>query len=496
MTTSLGLSAGSGMIHCVLLTTDENGRTDAINRVIDVDPTDGLTRAGRVNSGIDLMLGQAKDAGGRVGTIGVAYRTDDQAKDISSRGTGAKRQIHLIAETEAVAHQLITSGEISRFESVVVVDLGDTGMSLYTVDPKTRRVSDHRRSTVLSGNAVDALLVDEITRADRLRGRRRSSVISACRTAKEELSVRDSTALMTGNPALPITVTRATLERLARPMASAAADEVSEYVSGARSAEAVVLVGGLANVPMIRDLVIERSGLEPVLPQAPESVAATGAARLAATGRGGSTLTFIGGRRSRDWLSAAPLAVFGALLAGALMTVYAVGSSLAGNPSTPSTAPPSVSAEADRATTTTATDPGSVTQRPGTTVTSIPQQISVPYVPPPATDTIGTAGGGNQDPGWATTELPAPTGPSDPPSTSTLDPSLWPFPIPTITWPPQFSQLPPVPPNSTGMVPPPATTPITPPPSTPAPAPGDAAPAAPAESAPQAETIPTTPPVS
>lgn len=492
MTTSLGLSAGSGMIHCVLLTTDESGRTHAINRVIDVDPTDGLTRAGRVNSGIDLMLGQAREADGRVGTIGVAYRTDEQAKDIASRGTGAKRQIHLIAETEAVAHQLSTSGEISRFESVVVVDLGDTGMSLYAVDPNTRRVSGYRRSTVLSGDAVDALLADEITRSDRLRGRRKSSVISACRTAKEELSVRDSTALMTGNPELPITLTRSTLERLTRPMASAAADEVAEYVTGVRSAEAVVLVGGLANVPMIRDLIVERAGLEPVLPHAPESVAATGAARLAATGRGSSTLTFIGGRRSRDWLSAAPLAVFGALLAGALMTVYAVGSSLAGNPSTPSSAPPSVSAEADRATTTTATDAPSSTQRPGTTATSVPQQTSVTYAPPPATDSIGTTGGGNQDPGWATTELPAPSGPSYLPSTSTLDPSLWPFPIPSLTWPPQFSQLPPVPPNSTGMVPPPETTPTAPPATTaPAPEQGDAAPV---ESQPQAETIPTTPP--
>lgn len=494
MTTSLGLSAGSGMIHCVLLTTDESGRTDAVTRVIDVDPTDGLTRAGRVNSGIDLMLGQAREANGRVGTIGVAYRTDEQAREIASRGTGAKRQIHLIAETEAVAHQLISSGEISRFESVVVVDLGDTGMSLYAIDPKTRRISDYRRSVVLSGDAIDALLADEITQSDRLRGRRKSSVISACRTAKEELSVRDSTALTTGNPSLPLTLSRAALERLVRPMASAAANEVADYVAEARSAEAVVVIGGLANVPMIRDLVVERSGLEPVLPHAPESVAATGAATLAAASRSGSALAFIGGRRSRDWLSAAPLAVFGALLAGALMTVYAVGSSLTGNPSTPTTAPPSVSAEADRATTTTTITSATDTtgQRPGTTATSFPQQTSITYVPPPATDTYDSTGGGNQDPGWATTELPAPSGPAEAPPTSTMNPSLWPFPIPTITWPPPLGQLPSAPPNTTGMVPPPATS--SPPPVTEVPVPeqGDAASR---ESVPQSETIPTTPPV-
>lgn len=487
MTTSLGLSAGSGMIHCVLLTTDEAGRTHTVNRVIDVDPTDGLTRAGRVNSGIDLMLGQARDNDASVGTIGVAYRTDEQAREIASRGTGAKRQIHLVAETEAIAHHLISTGEISRFESVVVVDLGDTGMSLYTVDPVTRRITDHQRSTAVSGNGLDALLASELTSTGRIRGRRKSSVLSACRTAKEELSVRDSTSIMLGNPALPVPVTRTALERLLRPMASAAADEVAAYVEGPRVArpEAVVLVGGLANIPLLRDLIVERSGLEPVLPHAPESVAALGAATVAAAGTRASTLAFIGGRRSRDWLSAAPLAVFGALLAGALMTVYAVGSSLAGNPSTPST-PSSVTVEAE-ATTTSPPPPSTGESRVTPTITSPQQQISVTAAPPPAPvgGNAGTgAGSGNQDPGWATTELPAPSGSTEQPSTSTLSTSLWPFPIPSITWPPPLGQLPSSAPDPTAIVTPPVTSP------TPAP-PAEGAPASPA---PSPGPVPTTQP--
>ncbi|WP_207842656.1 Hsp70 family protein [Williamsia soli] len=492
MTTSLGLSAGSGMIHCVLLTTDEAGRTHTVNRVIDVDPTDGLTRAGRVNSGIDLMLGTARDNNTSVATIGVAYRTDEQAREIASRGTGAKRQIHLVAETEAIAHHLISAGEINRFTSVVVVDLGDTGMSLYTIDPATRRIGDHRRSTAVSGDSLDALLAAELTTSGKVRGRRKSSVLSACRTAKEELSVRDSTSMMMGNPAFPVPVTRTVLERLARPMASAAADEVAAYVEAERATrpEAVVLVGGLANIPLLRDLITERSGLEPILPHSPESVAARGAATLAATGITGSTLAFIGGRRNRDWLSAAPLAVFGALLAGALMTVYAVGSSLAGNPSTPSAPPSSVTAEAE-ATTTSTPPPEAGESRVIPTVTSPQQQISITAAPPPATvgNTGGAGtgtgtGGGNQDPGWATTELPAPSGPTEQPSTSTLSTSLWPFPIPSITWPP-LGQLPPTAPGSTTIVPPVTS----PPPPTAPPAEGTSA-----SPAPQQQSVPTTQP--
>lgn len=492
MTTSLGLSAGSGMIHCVLLTTDEAGRTHTVNRVIDVDPTDGLTRAGRVNSGIDLMLGQARENDTNVGAIGVAYRTDEQAREIASRGTGAKRQIHLVAETEAVTHHLISTGEINRFGSVVVVDLGDTGMSLYTVDPATRRIGHHQRSTAVSGNTLDALLTSELTSTGRVRGRRKSSVMSACRTAKEELSVNESTSIMIGNPALPVPVTRTALERLLRPMATAAADEVAAYVATPRAArpEAVVLVGGLAHIPLLRDLVIERSGLEPILPQAPESVAARGAATLAAAGTRTSTLAFIGGRRSRDWLSAAPLAVFGALLAGALMTVYAVGSSLAGNPSTPST-PSSVTVEAE-ATTTSPPPPSNGESRVPPAVTSPQQQVSVTAALPPATvgDNSGIgAGSGNQDPGWATTELPAPSGPTEQPSTSTLSTSLWPFPIPSITWPPPLGQLPSSAPGATATTTPPASS--SPLPTTP---PAESAPAAPL--APQQDSVPTTQPAS
>jgi hypothetical protein len=423
------------MIHCVLLTTDDNGRQSSINRVIDVDVTDGLTRAGRVNSGIDLMLGNAQDQGGRVGPIGVAYRTDEHAREIASRGTGAKRQIHLIAETEAVAHQLRSTGEISRFASVVVVDLGDTGMSMYTLDPRTGRTAGLQRSETISGTALDALLVQEYGSNGRLRGRRRS-VLSTCRTAKEELSVSESTSLVVGGSADLGTLTRSSFENLARPMAQAAATAVADYVAASRS-DAIVLVGGIANIPLVRDLISDAVGVETVKPHGPESVAATGAARLAAATTKLTGLTFIGGRRSRDWLSAAPLAMFGALLAGALMTVYAVGSSLAGNPSTPTTqqsASPTVPSATSAAPPQTTTSPISSQVTPTPTPTTTTGEVAAP-----------PTGGGKEDLGWATTELPPPAAPSDSP-TRTLNPSLIPFPLPSITWPPGLvppSTLPP-----------------------------------------------------
>ena len=407
------------------------------------------------------MLAQARERGDHVGTIGVAHRTDEHAREIASKGTGAKRQIQLVAETEAVAHQLTSSGEISRFAQVVVVDLGDTGMGMYCLDPSSRSITDYQRTESVAGVALDSLLADDVMGSGRLRGRRKSTVLSACRTAKEELSGKESTVLMVGNRADQVTISRTSLERLTTPMAEHAARVVGDYVNGphAAAAEAVVLVGGLANIPIFRDLIVDAAGLEAVLPTGPESVAATGAAKIAAGGRGGADLAFIGGRRSRDWLSAAPLAVFGALLAGALMTVYAVGSSLAGNPSTPASQPPTSS------TTTTTVPPTTAVDISGPRVSTPdrspvqPQPVTITTTADPAPPAAGGSGeSGNSDPGWATTELPARTGPSRP-STSTLSPSLWPFPLPSLPWTPTL-----VPPTSTTTTPPPDSTAIEPPP--------------------------------
>jgi hypothetical protein len=261
-------------------------------------------------------------------------------------------------------------------------------------------------------------------------------VLSSCRTAKEELSVSVSTSLVIGGSADLGTLTRSSFENLARPMAQAAATAVADYVAASR-ADAIVLIGGIANIPLVRALISEAVGAETVLPHGPESVAATGAARLAAATTKLAGLTFIGGRRSRDWLSAAPLAMFGALLAGALMTVYAVGSSLAGNPSTPTTQQ-SVSP----------TVPSATSAAPPQTTTS-PISSQVTLTPTPTTTTgvvvVPPTSGGKEDLGWATTELPPPAAPSDSP-TRTLTPSLIPFPLPSITWPPGLvppSTLPP-----------------------------------------------------
>ncbi|GAA1481742.1 hypothetical protein GCM10009624_21820 [Gordonia sinesedis] len=422
-TTSMGVSAGDGMIHYVLLTRDGVGRNVVDSRVIDVDQTDGLDTAGRVNAGIDLMLDAAREADQKVGPIGIAARTATQRRRLRSSGSGPRRQVQLSSDEEAVVAYLTGSGEIDRFDSVVVADCGDTGMSLYTVEPKTGRISDIHRSHVLSGRRLDRIIAGTVAAnldsAGDFRGGRgaRASLLSLCRTAKEEVGTEvpasDSTPDPTGSGLDRVRLTPAIVDSAARGMLTDARAVVTRYLADADRRgvhpQALVLVGGLANLPAVRE-VADTAGLEVVVPSAPELAAATGAAMLAGSSSGAaSRLAFIGGRRHRQWWSAAPVAIVGAVLAAALLTIYAISSSLTGERD--SVAP-------------TVTTPASTTVDTSDTADTTPieptrttRENELPPVQRPVTTTMPHD---DAYPGWVTTELP-PTGPST--TTRTLSPN-------------------------------------------------------------------------
>lgn len=419
----MGVSAGDGMIHYVLLTRDGVGRSVVESRVIDVDQTDGLDAAGRVNAGIDLMLDAAREADQKVGPIGIAARTATQRRRLRSSGTGPRRQVHLSSDEEAVVAYLIGSGEIDRFATVVVADCGDTGMSLYTVEPSTGRISDIERSHVLSGRRLDRTIAGNVAAtmnpADLRTGRGgRASLLSLCRTAKEEVGAGDSTSEaaveLSAGGVDRMRLTPGVVESAARPMVIDARAVVTRYLADAARRgsrpEAVVLVGGLANLPVVRELA-DSSGVDVVTPPAPELAAATGAAMLAASSSGAaSRLAFIGGRRQRQWWSAAPVAIVGAVLAAALLTIYAVSSSLTGQTDSVTT-PTEATPASSRVETTDSADTAPVTTG---------ARESHPAPPATQRPVTTTNPDRNAYPGWATTELPQ-TAPST--TTRTLSPN-------------------------------------------------------------------------
>lgn len=458
------------MIHYVLLTRDDLGRSVVDSRVIDVDSTDGLDSAGRVNAGIDVMLTAARETGTRVGPIGVAARTGSQRRQLRSRGSGPRRQVRLAGEDEAVLAYLTDTGEIDRFSSAVVVDCGDTGMSLYTVDPREGRIGDAEHSTVLSGRRLDRSIVDQLTAdnpvlGDATRTRaERSELRSACRTAKEEIAyggvaAAESVVAVSANTGR-VALSATQVEQAIAPMIGDAKEVFARYVAAVRSRgvrpDAVVFIGGLANLPAVRAIAAEHE-LEVVNPTAPELVVATGAALLALQSYSGAArLAFIGGKPQREWLSATPIAVAGAVIAATLMTIYAVSSSFADRPAVEPQ--PSVSSVPPAAATS-EEEPPSTPRPTSQPITRIPAEPVEPTVVTPVpTQRPAPETGWNDPPAWATTELP-PTRPSTSTSTRTLSP----FPWPDLTFPP--GSTPTIPPD---LLPPglrpPSAAPTPPPP--------------------------------
>ncbi|MYR06218.1 Hsp70 family protein [Gordonia sp. SID5947] len=457
----MGVSAGDGMIHYVLLTRDDVGRSVVDTRVIDVDRSDGLDVAGRVNAGIDLMLGAARDANLRVGPIGVAARTTKQRWELQSRGAGPRRQIHLVNDDEAVVAYLSATGQITRFESVVVVDCGDTGMSLYTVEPATSRISATERSRALTGRRLDRSIVEQLVTdesvAESMGARtRRRALLSACRTAKEEFSAPTPSAeagsILLADGGGHVTLTQDTIDAAIAPMIDEARGVLARYLSdgadrGPRP-QAVVLVGGIANLPAVRAMVDRDQTLEVIVPEAPELAASVGAAILArakTTVESPSRLAFIGGKRNREWLSATPLAVVGAIIAAAMMTVFAVSSSLTGQnePAPSSTAAPETSSTTSSAVTT-----SRAPQQPIPTTTAAvvpPPVVQIPTEEQVVPRTRRPEPRWNESPGWATTELPPTTQQPDQPSTTTR--TLLPYPLPSLPWPTGTRPTPTIPPD-------------------------------------------------
>ncbi|MBE7160777.1 MAG: hypothetical protein INR72_05980 [Williamsia herbipolensis] len=443
-TTTLGLSAGSGMVHCALVTVDDHDRTRVDSRVIDVDPTDRLDRAGRLNSGIDLMLDRAAAADLTVAAIGVAAR----GGTIPTGGAGSRRQVHVVDDPEAIGRALAQSGAVAAHPRVIVVDAGDSGTSVFVIDTGDGTATVPERTTALSGAAIDTALAERAaaTMTD-LGRRRRAELRSACRTAKEELAESDSTIVSVAGQRF--TITASMVDDLVADGVTAVADVVAGIRAGdlALLHTPVVLVGGLATMTSVRAAFARVLAEEPVVPETPELVGAVGAALAARPGQGAPTaLEFIGGRRHRDLLSVVPVAVMGAVLVAAMLTAVVVGvrvqgASVIGDDDTPST---SVTAPATATATVTQRATASSTSRPTSTRTA-PTDDPVTTTSPVDDDAVDPP---RTPRPWATTQLPTtegrdvPTSTITPPSTTaplessvTDSPSLTPYPFTPIPGP-------------------------------------------------------------
>ncbi|SFM46158.1 hypothetical protein FEK33_20945 [Nocardia asteroides NBRC 15531] len=269
----LGVSAGAGGARAVLTHSDQPH----------LPPVDRLRlprrSGGSVEEAVLSVLRRMRVAalarGECVTATAVTCRSESHADAI--RAAVGRSEVGIVDEPLAQLRYLRFTGMLPATDSVILYDLGCSGLTVTHADCRTDTILASRRSTVLSGDGYDALLRWQLARGGVLTDARTT------RAHRESLSrarVVTATDAGTGERAV---VTRSDLAELCEAGLHHSASFVRQVVeeSGIRPG-ALVLLGGCTRNPSLRADLARRIGLPIVYDPEPDYVSARGAVLLAA----------------------------------------------------------------------------------------------------------------------------------------------------------------------------------------------------------------------
>jgi molecular chaperone HscA len=269
----LGVSAGAGGARAMLTHSDQPH----------LPPIDRCQVPRRAGGGVDepvfeairQMSGSAERRDELITGTAVTCRCPLHAESI--RATAGRSRLTIVDEPLAQLRYLRFTGQLPDSGSVILYDLGTSGLTITHADCRTDTILSSRRSTVLGGDGYDALLRWQLARGgvltDKLTSRRYRESLSSAR-------VVTATDPGTGGRAV---VTRSDLAELCAAGIHQSASFVRQLIdeTGVQP-EALVLLGGCTRNPNIRDALGEMTGLPIIYDSEPEYVSARGAVLLAA----------------------------------------------------------------------------------------------------------------------------------------------------------------------------------------------------------------------
>ncbi|PQP16068.1 molecular chaperone [Rhodococcus opacus] len=281
------MSVGASAVR--LARPDSVNRDDAGSRLVP-DFRAQVVAAGRdlpeelAAESIGVVLAGAPDAG-QVRATGVAYRDEAQAGAVQA--AMARQQLanyQLVTEASAALKFLDVSGALGDHATLVFYDLGSSGLTVSVVDRATGEVVETVRTDTVSGDVFDRLIRDNQLENKRIEEPGDAAAGVAldlrCREAKERLSTGGAVAVP-GDGGL-LLLSRDVFDALIGVTVESSARLARDVVTrSGRTAEAVVLIGGGARIPLVRSVLQSWLGLPVVVPDHPELVAAQGAALLA-----------------------------------------------------------------------------------------------------------------------------------------------------------------------------------------------------------------------
>lgn len=282
MSSVLGISVGAGAIRMARPHTGlPHGHVEPHAFDLQTVPVVDNRAEELVAEAVGVTLESSRD----ITATAVAYRSEQQARAV--RAAMASQQItnyELIPEIFAALEFAQSTGDIRGISSLVVYDLGSSGLSVSVVDTQTREVRHTERTSDISGDYLDSLIREQQIASGRIAHPPDQAGLAAldalCREAKEQLSSNTAVALPSEQGL--VLLAQENFEALIMLAIESSARMARDViVRSDRPVHGVLAIGGCARIPLIAKVLERWMGVPVIVPASPETVTARGAALLA-----------------------------------------------------------------------------------------------------------------------------------------------------------------------------------------------------------------------
>jgi hypothetical protein len=286
MSSVVGVSVGAGAIRVARPHAGNSAERFAPDG-FDVQPVPvGEQRPEELAAG---TIGAVLEAAPELTATAIAYRSEQHAHAL--RAAMARRQLthyELVPEVVAALEFLQAAGDVQGYTTIALYDLGSSGLSVSVVDIAARRVCRSERTSDISGDYLDSLIREQQIAAGRITHPPDQAGLAAldalCRQAKEQLSSSTAVALPSENGL--VLISRENFEALITLAVESSARMTRDVITRSeRAVQAVVAIGGCAQIPLVSRVLERWTGMPVLVPARPETVVARGVALLARPAR-------------------------------------------------------------------------------------------------------------------------------------------------------------------------------------------------------------------
>ncbi|MEU7142174.1 Hsp70 family protein [Nocardia sp. NPDC046473] len=282
MSSVLGVSVGAGAVRMARPhTANPHGHVEAHSFDLQTIPVAEQTVEELAAEAIGVTLETTPG----ITATAIAYRSEQHARAV--RAAMARQQLtnyELVPEVVAALEFAQSTGDIRGISSLVVYDLGSSGLTVSVVDTQSREVRHSERTSDISGDYLDSLIREQQIASGRIAHPPDAAGLAAldglCREAKEQLSTNTAVALPSEQGL--VLLAQENFESLIMLAIESSARMARDVITRSdRPVHGVLAIGGCARIPLVARVLERWMGVPVIVPESPETVVARGAALLA-----------------------------------------------------------------------------------------------------------------------------------------------------------------------------------------------------------------------